>query len=66
MPSPSNSFKGTGKKMLTSLGLSLLGAVATWLAVVNQEFDFGAFAPIVGAFAPFVANALREYVRSTK
>jgi len=66
MKSPKFSFSGTGKSLLISLGLSLLTALATWLATITQQFDFGAYAPLVGALAIFAVNAIRNYINEKK
>lgn len=66
MTSPGFSFKGTGKSILISLSLALMTAAATWLASITELFDFGEYAPIVGALAVFGANAIRKYVQSKK
>ena len=66
MLSPKFSFNGTGKKIAISLGLSLLGGFATWLATINTEIDFGALAPFVGALAPLFASMIKEYVSEKK
>jgi len=51
---------------MISLGLALLTAVATWLATVTQQFDFGMYAPLIGSLAIFLANAIREFVTEKK
>jgi hypothetical protein len=66
MKSPKYSFQGTGKAFLISLGLSLLGAFATWIATINTEFDFGAYAPLIGALAPILANTIKEFIQEKK
>lgn len=66
MKSPRFSFSGTGKSILISLGLSLLTAFATWLSTVTEQFDFGVYAPLVGALAVWMVNIIREFVFSKK
>jgi len=66
MKSPKFSFEGRGKALMISLGLALLTAVATWLATVTQQFDFGMYAPLIGSLAIFLANAIREFVTEKK
>jgi len=66
MTSPKFSFEGRGKALMISLGLALLTAVATWLATVTQQFDFGMYAPLIGSLAIFLANAIREFVTEKK
>jgi len=66
MTSKNFSFRGTGKSLLISLGLALLTAFATWLATITDQFDFGQYAPLVGALAIFVVNAIREFIASKK
>ena len=66
MTSPSFSFKGTGKSLLISLGLALLTAVATWIATITNQFEFGMYAPLVGSLAIFFANAIRKFVVSNQ
>ena len=63
MKSPKFSFDGTGGKMLISLGLAILGAFATWILTLNTEFDFGVYAPLIGALAPVFANAIKEFIK---
>ena len=60
------SFEGRGKALFISLGLALLTAVATWLATITQQFDFGMYAPLIGSLAIFLANAIREFVTEKK
>jgi len=55
--------KKLAKKMLISLGLSILGAFATWILTLPTAFDFGVYAPLIGALCPLVASAIREYIK---
>ena len=57
------SFKGTGEKLLISLWLALLGAFTTWLATLPELYDFGMYAPLVGAGVAFAVNMLRTYMK---
>lgn len=66
MKSPKNSFRGTSYKLLKSLGLSLLGASATWLLTLTDVHDLGTLAPLIGALAPFIANTINEYIKEVK
>jgi hypothetical protein len=63
MTSPKFSFEGRGKAILMSLGLSLLTALATWLVALTDNFDFGAYAPLIGSLAVFAANSIREFIQ---
>jgi len=62
MTSPKFSFRGTTNSILISLGLALLTAVATWLVTLTDVFDFGEYAPLVGALAVWLANVIRKFV----
>jgi len=62
MTSPKFSFRGTLNSILISLGLALLTAVATWLVTLTDVFDFGEYAPLVGALAVWLANVIRKFV----
>jgi len=66
MLSPKYSFKGTGLKILISLGLALLGAVATWLLTITDVVEFGQLTPFVAALAPIIANAIKEFIKEKK
>ncbi len=66
MKTTKNSFKGTGGKMLISLGFVLLMAVATWLMTISEQFNFGVWTPFVAALAPLIANAIKEFVKERK
>ena len=66
MTSPKFSFEGTFGSILISLGLALLTAVATWLATVTDQFDFGQYAPLAGALAIWLANEIRNFVITKK
>lgn len=66
MTSPNFSFSGTGKSIAISLGLALLTALATWMMTITESFDFGAYAPLVGAISVWIANIIREWVVSKK
>jgi len=63
LKSPACSFSGVGTKILKSLVYCLLGAVATWLLVINNQFDFGVYAPFIGALAPLIANLIKEFIQ---
>ncbi len=66
MKSKKNSFIGTSDKLLKSLALSLLGALATWVLTTLPEMDLGAYTPFIGALAPFVANAINQFIKERK
>ena len=51
------------KKLLISLGLSLLGAFATWMMTLPTSIDWGVYAPLIGAMCPLIASAIREYIK---
>lgn len=65
MPSPANSFRGTGKKLLKSLYLSLLGGLSAWAATELPSYDFGMWSGLIGASVPFIINAATEYVKKS-
>ena len=66
MKSPKYSFTGTFTPMAKSLALSLLGALATWIAVTMPDNDFGIWTPFIGALAPLIANAINEFIKERK
>jgi len=66
MKSPALSFKGTGKKMLKSLVLTLTGAFTAWLSTQFVSLDFGTFTPFVAVCVPFVVNAINLWIKDQK
>jgi len=66
MTSPKFSFSGTFKKLGVSLGLAMLMAFSTWLLTLQDQIDFGIYAPLVGAMITFIVNTIRVYVNEYK
>lgn len=50
------------RKILTGLGIAVLGALATYLQETVPNVDFGAWTPVVVAFNSTVVNAIRRYI----
>lgn len=74
IPTTTSKFLTLDKTDIVKLGKSLLLAivgaaglaVASWFDLLPTVEDWGAFTPVVGAFAPFVANVIRKLLSSTK
>lgn len=66
MKSPAFNFKGTGEKLLKSLGWCLLTAFGTWLPTLTVEFDFGVYNVLVGGAITFIVNAINEFIKEKK
>lgn len=50
------------KKILTGLGIALLGASATYLQDTIPSVDFGVYTPIVVAINSVIVNAIRKFI----
>jgi hypothetical protein len=74
MPNTTSKFLTLDKTDLQKLGKSLLlsivaaagVAVAAWFDALPSAEEWGALAPIIAAFAPFVANVIRKLLSNAK
>jgi hypothetical protein len=55
-----------GKSLLLTIVAAAGVAVASWFDALPTVEDWGAFAPVVGAFAPFVANVIRKLLSTSR
>ena len=70
MKSPAYSLKGTGKKMITSLGIVVLGALATWLeteaiVIFIDDFNLQGMEAILVSVNTWLVAAIRNFVKSS-
>ncbi len=74
MPNTTSKFLTLDKTDLQKLGKSLLLsivsaagiAVAAWFDALPSAEQWGGLAPVIAAFAPFVANLIRKLLSSAK
>lgn len=52
------------KKILRGLGISVAGAILTYLAEQLPGVDFGTYTPLVVAGVSTLINAVREYLKT--